>query len=271
MTDIFISYARVDRLSADLLADSLREAGWEVFWDRRIEAGTEWNEEIQRELHNARCVIVLWSSASRNSFWVGGEAAKSFERNTYVPVRIDESEPPRLFQQVQAQSIANWIKGKDAEELNQLKSAIKTRIGPLPMYRNLEKVVDGQPVENKHLHLVHSCWRVDKKTAFGLMPYQIHIIVYGHRSALARVASVQYRLPGYPPGHDIHDRDSPESLFELKELANGFCVAQAALHLRDQPPGSSKILQLSRFINMSESGPRLFDDYICRLRPDTLK
>jgi len=271
--DIFISYANKDRQVAERLDAKLREDGWNVFWDRQIDAGAEWNEEIQRALQEARCVLVLWSAASRKSFWVRGEAADAFEREVYVPVLIDETEPPRLFRHVQTLSIANWVERNDSEELNRLRSSIKSRIGELPMYGNLESVADGQPVTPAHLHLVHSCWRVDKDTEFGRMPYQIHLIVYGHRTALSRIDSVEYRLPGYPPGHD-HQRvvkDKKNPLFELKELANGFSIAQAIVHLNDQPSGHSKILPLSRFINMSESGPHLHEDFIRRVSRRTLK
>jgi hypothetical protein len=267
MTDIFISYAREDWPVAKSLAAKLREDGWEVFWDRRIEAGAEWNEEIQRTLRDARCVLVLWSAASRKSFWVQGEAAESCERDSYVPVLIDETEPPRLFRHVQAQSLAKWVEQDEAEELSRLRSAIASRIGELPMSGNLERVADEEPVTDAHLHLVHSCWRVDKETKFGRMPYQIHLIVYGHRSALARIKSVEYRLPGYPAGHDRQVGGPPERLFELMELANGFSIAQAHIHLHSQPPGHPRVLRLSRFINMTESGPRLFDDFIRRRAP----
>jgi TIR domain len=269
--DIFISYAKADRSVAERLATELREDGWAVFWDRRIEAGAEWNEEIQRALHQARCVLVLWSAVSRQSFWVRGEAADSFELDSYLPVVIDESAPPRLFRHVQAQSIAQWVGHKDADDLTRLKIAIRSRIGELPMYGNLEKAAEGEPVTNAHLHLVHSCWRVDKETRFGLMPYQIHLIVYGHRTALARIESVEYLLPGYPAGHDRQAGGPAERLFELMELASGFCIAQALVHLARQPPGHPRVLRLTRFVNMSASGPRLLDDFLRRRSPGSLK
>jgi hypothetical protein len=165
---------------------------------------------------------------------------------------------------VQAQSIAKWVEQQDTDELNSLKSAIASRIGELPMFGILEQVADGAPVTDAHLHLIHSCWRVDKETKFGLMPYQIHLIVYGHRTALERIESVQYHLPEYPEGHDHQAGGPPERLFELKELAYGFSIAQAHIHLHSQPPGYPTILRLSRFVNLSESGPRLFDDFIRR-------
>jgi hypothetical protein len=266
MTDIFISYASEDRAIAQRLGRELNtETPWKAFWDRNIEPGAQWNSEIQRSLREARCVIVLWSEDSRKSFWVRGEAADSYERDTYLPVQIDRTTPPRLFKHIQALSMVKWAAQGDAEELNALKSAIATRIGQLPMYGNLDKVAPDDPVTAAHLHLVHSCWRVDKTTDFGLMPYQIHLIVYGHHSALDRVESVEYRLPGYPPPHDFQHGGPAERLFELKELANGFSIAQAHVQLRSQPPGHPKVIRLSRFINTSESGPRLFDSFIRRV------
>ncbi len=267
MTDIFISYAKEDQPVAKRLADALLEDGWKVFWARGIEAGAEWNNEVQRALHEARCVLVLWSAASTKSFWVRGEAADAFERDSYVPLRLDEAEPPRLFRHVQALSIGEWIEQRDANTLKRLKSIVASRIGKLPMYGNLERVADGQPVTDEHLHLVHSCWRVDKKTEFGFMPYQIHLIVYGHATALARIESVEYCLPNYPK--DRQQGGLRERLFELMELANGFSIAQARVRLRSQPPGHPNPLRLSRFINMSESGPRLIDDFIRRQASST--
>jgi|tagenome__1003787_1003787.scaffolds.fasta_scaffold20981299_2 hypothetical protein len=268
MTDLFISYASEDRHVAERLAVRLAADGWEVFWDRQIAAGAQWNAEIQRNLHDARCVVVLWSAASKKSFWVKGEAADSFETNRYFPVLIDTAGPPRLFEHVQAMSLARWVEHCDSRELDDVRSAISSRIGQLPMYGNLEKVAEGEPVTSAHLHLIHSCWRVDKRTSFGLMPYQIHLIVYGHRTALSRVALVEYRLPGYPQDHECQVGGPRERLFELKELANGFSIAQAHVRLRSQPNGHPTVLRLSRLINMSESGPRLDQDFIRRARYD---
>jgi len=263
--DIFISYAREDKLIAERVAHRLGEEGWQVFWGRNIEAGLEWNDEIQTALQRSRIVLVLWSKASRNSFWVRGEAADACERDTYLPVLIDSCEPPRLFRHVQVQSLASWLDGTDKTEIVRLANVLKARIGELPMYGNLESAGQEEPVTDSHLHLVHSCWRVDKQTVLGQMPYQIHVIVYGHWTALKRVESVEYLLPGYPKGHDRQPSGPKERLFELKELANGFSIIQAVVRLRQQPPGHPKSIRLSRFVNMSESGPRLFDDFIRRV------
>lgn len=261
MSDLFISYSKENRDIAAKLAATLQEENWEVFWDRKIEAGAEWNEEVQLNLRQARCVIVLWSSASRKSLWVKGEAAEAYDRDTYLPFSIDGSPPPSLFDRRQVAPLEAWVDRGDEKELAKLKATVRSRVDPLPMYGNLEPAIDGEPVKPSHLHLVHSCWRVDKETQYGIMPYQIHIIIFGHETALKRVRKVEYCLPGYPPGHERQIGGPPERLFELKELANGFSIVQAHVQIKEQPPGYPKVITLSRFINMTESGPRILDQY----------
>lgn len=261
MPDLFISYSKQDWNVAAKLAASLNEENWEVFWDRNIEAGSEWRDEVLLNLREARCVIVLWSANSRKSLWVRGEAAEAYDRDTYLPFSIDSSPPPGLFDRKQVASLQFWVSHGDERELASLKSVVRTRVDPLPRYGNLESVSDGKPVKLSHLNLVHSCWRVDKDTKFGFMPYQIHIILFGHETAIKRIREVEYYLPGYPPPHDRQRGGPPERLFELKELANGFSVVQASVKIDKQPPGHPKALTLSRFINMTENGPRLLDQF----------
>jgi hypothetical protein len=75
MADIFISYAREDQAAVKPLAAALEGAGYSVWWDRRILAGTEFSEEIERELKAAKAVIVAWSQESHASNWVKDEAS----------------------------------------------------------------------------------------------------------------------------------------------------------------------------------------------------
>src|SRR5262245_41626427 len=260
MTDIFISYATEDREVAQALATEFSKTAWTVFWDRQIGAGAQWNDAIQAMLKSARCVVVLWSKAAADALWVRGEAAVAHGRQVYLPFRIDEHDLPVLFQQTQAVSLEQWVRTRNATDLQPLFDSVASRIGTLQMHGNLEAVEDSEEVSEKHLHLVHSCWRVARQTPFGLMPYQIHVVLFGHPSALDRVDRVAYKLPGYPNGHAHAIKNEREKLFELKQLANGFSIVQADVFMK-RP---QRVLRLSRFINMSESGPRLLDDFIGR-------
>lgn len=70
MADVFLSYTHSDESAAKALANALAEHGWSVFWDRTIPVGKTWDQVLESELTVARCVVVLWSSASVSSDWV---------------------------------------------------------------------------------------------------------------------------------------------------------------------------------------------------------
>ena len=50
MSDIFISYARVNRARAAVLAAALEAQGWSVWWDWHIPAGKTFRQVIQAAL-----------------------------------------------------------------------------------------------------------------------------------------------------------------------------------------------------------------------------
>ena len=108
MADIVLSYARDDRRQAELVADALAHSGWSVWWDRAILPGTSYRQVIEEQLSAARCVVVLWSAAARQSNWVHDEASVALSRNVLVSVLIDDSEPPLGFRQLQTANLAMW-------------------------------------------------------------------------------------------------------------------------------------------------------------------
>ena len=61
MADIFISYARADRNKVRPLAKTLEEMGWSVWWDARIRSGEAFDQIIEKELDEARCVVVVFN------------------------------------------------------------------------------------------------------------------------------------------------------------------------------------------------------------------
>jgi hypothetical protein len=108
MADIFISYAREDKETAQLLADALEQHGLTVFWDRRIPAGKRFDDYIGEQLQTARCVIVVWSPVSVHSSWVREEAAEGRDRRILVPVRLKDIAPPLGFRAIQAANLIDW-------------------------------------------------------------------------------------------------------------------------------------------------------------------
>jgi TIR domain len=87
MADIFLSYAREDRASAERIAQTLAGRG-NVWWDPDLPAGPNYTQVIEQALTSAKCVLVLWSAASVVSTWVQDEAREAQERGVLVARRI---------------------------------------------------------------------------------------------------------------------------------------------------------------------------------------
>jgi TIR domain len=64
MADVFVSYAREDRERVDPNVLALEDAGYSVWCDTRIGIGSSFDREIERELDDATCVVVVWSARS---------------------------------------------------------------------------------------------------------------------------------------------------------------------------------------------------------------
>jgi hypothetical protein len=94
---IFLSYAAEDRDVAGQLAAALSNRGELVWWDRLIDGGSLWAEEIDRALSQARVVVVLWSNASVVSSYVRAEARTAADRHILIPAMIEVCEPPMLL------------------------------------------------------------------------------------------------------------------------------------------------------------------------------
>lgn len=109
MADIFVSYASEDRERVAPIAAFLESQGWTVWWDRRLDAGTSFDREIERELDAASCVLVAWSRASIESDWVRTEAQEGMDRGVLVPILLDSVRPPLAFRRIQAQDISDGL------------------------------------------------------------------------------------------------------------------------------------------------------------------
>lgn len=257
MAQTFVSYASEDRLWVEELVEALRRRGRDVFFDRELLVGAEWASQLERELANSSCVVVLWSKHSVKSFWVRAEAAEALGRGILLQVAFPDVTMPPLFNNRQA-AVLESSSDCASDEFGRLLDAIELKAGG-PAHNGLDVPQPSEPVTETSLTLVHSCWRrLDKDREFpGRQVHQIHVILFGHTRALDRVEKVTYRLEGYPEGHLVQESSNRRRNFELKELAWGWSLLRADVRIPQQPEGRSSLLRLYRFINMSESGTRL--------------
>jgi len=117
VADIFISYASEDRDRVAPVADILESNGWTVWWDRRLNAGTSFDREIEREIDAANCVLVVWSKFSIESDWVRTEAEEGLSRGALVPILIDPVRPPLAFRRIQAQDVSGGLNEETQTDL----------------------------------------------------------------------------------------------------------------------------------------------------------
>jgi TIR domain len=108
VSDIFISYASENREQAHKLASALETLGWFVWWDRHIITGQAYDQVIERELNDAKSVVVLWSGHSIASEWVKNEAAAAAERGVLLPVLIERVTVPLEFRRKQTADLIGW-------------------------------------------------------------------------------------------------------------------------------------------------------------------
>ncbi len=132
MSDIFISYGREDRDTASDLAAALESGGLTVWWDRELKGGTEFATAIERELLDARTVIVLWSRDSVKSGFVRDESTRALEMGKLLPVRIEEVALPLGFGQIHTLDLIDWEGEATDGSLQHLLYEVRTRLGQAP-------------------------------------------------------------------------------------------------------------------------------------------
>jgi hypothetical protein len=134
MSDIFISYARADKPRAQVLAKALEQQDWSVWWDPNIRIGGKFDQIIKKELDAAKCVIVLWSSASLVSDWVKDEASEAARRSILVPVWIEDVEIPFGFgfRQLQTARLTDWHGSVSDPEFTRLINDVSILIEKAP-------------------------------------------------------------------------------------------------------------------------------------------
>lgn len=129
MASVFLSYARDDRAKAEALATALEQLGHSVWWDRSIEGGSRFSQEIEQALKRSDAVVVMWSHVSVQSAWVTDEAAEGRDTGRLVPVVIDDVKPPLGFRQYQAIDLSAWRgRGKNGA-IDAVHRAILARAG----------------------------------------------------------------------------------------------------------------------------------------------
>lgn len=127
MTEVFISYSRRDRSTAEALAGELTRLGVDVWWDSDLLGGENYRTKTAAVISRSPATIVIWSRSSVASEWVVGEASAARERKTLIPVSIDGVDVPLDFRSLNTIDLSNWSSGESLP--NMLVKAIGDKTG----------------------------------------------------------------------------------------------------------------------------------------------
>ena len=145
MADVFISYASEDRDRVRPLAEALLARGFNIWWDRSLAAGQDYASIIERELKNAKAVIVVWTQSSAASTFVRDEAGRARDEGRLVPVTLDPVQLPLGFGAFQAEDFTKWNGGSNAPQIQLLEEVLKAKLSG--------REVDGGAIERRRRRL----------------------------------------------------------------------------------------------------------------------
>lgn len=121
---LFVSYSRSDLPRARPVIDLLEQAGFDAWWDGRLEGGENYLQTTEAALEEAAVVVVLWSATSVQSHWVRDEAQRGRERGCLVPLTIDGTMAPLGFRQFQLLDISGWDGSPASAEAARIVAAV---------------------------------------------------------------------------------------------------------------------------------------------------
>jgi hypothetical protein len=114
MAGIFLSYARFDAELGERIIAGLRALDVECWWDRDM-PGVDWPQEIERQIDSMSALVVVWTSASKESRYVRAEAIPAFDREKLINIMVGVQEPPLPFNLYNGFQLDGWT-GREPHE-----------------------------------------------------------------------------------------------------------------------------------------------------------
>jgi formylglycine-generating enzyme required for sulfatase activity len=129
MAEIFISYKSERRKAAEHLAAVLSHYGYSVWFDYQLIKGRDFGLQIDRQIREAKALVVLWCSLSVGSRWVAEEVDLAHTLGILIPLKIEPCELPVGFRRQDYIDMSAWDGAPRSHQLDPLIDALEQRIG----------------------------------------------------------------------------------------------------------------------------------------------
>jgi len=123
-----MSYSRDDLARVKALVRTLREQGFDVWWDQNIAPNALWADTIDEELRAARVVIAAWSPAAISSENVKEEARWAKDRGKLLQVFVRPCRPPVFFGERQGINLTDWFDTGDGTGLELIVQYVRSHL-----------------------------------------------------------------------------------------------------------------------------------------------
>lgn len=144
MADVFISYKREDRQTAERLANSLEQLGFDVWWDLDLLAGDRYRHVIREVIDQCSAAVVLWSAKSVDSDFVMDEANHAKKKGKLCPAIIDDVDLPFGFGQTHADDLRGWDGELSHAGFQGLVRSLEARVGRKAKFGALRRSAQAQ-------------------------------------------------------------------------------------------------------------------------------
>jgi TIR domain len=151
VADIYLSYKREDRTLAEPFSRALSEMGYSVDFDIDLASGARFDQEIERRVRDAKCIVVLWTAHSVTSDWVMSEAHYGKSANKLIPVRLDDTRLPLGFSQIQTVDLKGWRGDTRDSEFVQFINAVKRVVGAATKSDDMPTASERPPAPGERL------------------------------------------------------------------------------------------------------------------------
>jgi len=201
MSDIFICYSKTDITFASQLEKRLQEEGWSVFIDRKTPVGRRWHKEIEKELHAAKVVIVLWSEKLCDSDYVLEEAEHGKRKDILFPAFIESVDYPYGFGRIQAANLIDWKGVAEHAGLTELLDSLRQHLNDHA--HESAATVEPKPVQHteKPVFISGKTFR-DKLKAGGEGP--LMMVIPAGRFLMGSPSDEPERRDSEGPQHEVH-------------------------------------------------------------------